>query len=115
MPRSESSAESAVIEVSRKVYETSLALYPKDLREEFAGEMAEVFEEQIVDAYQEQGVRGLLRVWLCAAREFVGIAITSQLAERLVPVFAAVTAFALMLWLAGFMATPVVVDKACGR
>jgi len=111
----QSRSDSAVIDVSRKVYETSLALYPEDLREAFGEEMVEVFEEQIADAYQEQGLRGLLRVWLCAAREFVGIALTGQLAERLVPVFAVVTAFALMLWLAGFMVTPVVMDKACGR
>jgi len=113
MPQSDS--DSAVIEVSRKVYETSLALYPKDLRDDFGDEMIEVFEEQITDAYQEHGVRGLLRVWLCATREFFSIALTGQIAERMVPVLAVVTAFVLMLWLAGFMATPIVMDKACGR
>lgn len=106
---------SAVLDVSRKVYETSLVLYPEELREEFGEEMVEVFEEQVADAYQEHGVRGVLAVWWCAAREFIHIALASQVAERVAPVIGVVTAFALMLWLAGFMVTPVVMDKACGR
>jgi len=110
-----SKCNTAVLEVSRKVYEGSLALYPAGLREEFGGEMVEVFEEQIADAYTERGVRGLLEVWLCTAHEFVSIALTGQLAQRMVPVAAAITALALMVWLAGFMVTPVVVDKACGH
>lgn len=113
MPSSE--VESPVIDVSRKVYESSLVLYPQELREEFGEEMVEVFEEQITNAYEEQGIRGVLKIWLCTAREFVSIAISGQLAQRLVPVFAAATALALMVWLAGFMVTPVVVDKACGH
>ena len=34
---------SAVLEVSRKVYATSLVLYPNELRREFGAEMVEVF------------------------------------------------------------------------
>ena len=107
---------SAVLEVSRKIYETSLVLYPEDLRKEFGEEMVEVFEEQVSDAYAERGLRGLIRVWLCAAREFVSIALTGQLAERMVPIVAVGAAFALMVWLAGFMAPAVsAADKVCGR
>ena len=105
-------SNSAVLDVSRKVYETSLALYPKDLRTDFGEEMVEVFEEQISDAYQEHGMCGVLNVWTHAVREFVGIAIVKRM---LVPAFAIITAFVLMIWLAGFMVTPVVIDKACGH
>ena len=106
----------SVLEVSRKIYETSLVLYPEDLREEFGEEMVEVFEEQATDAYIERGFMGLVRVWLCAAREFVSIALTGQLAERMVPIVAAATALALMVWLAGFMApATITAGKVCGR
>lgn len=117
MTQDKGRAGSAVLEVSRKVYETSLAVYPESLREEFGDEMVEVFEEQIADAFAEGGVRGVLRVWGCAAREFVGIAVTRQIAERVVPILAMGMAFALMVWLAGYMAPAAVaaVSKACGH
>ncbi len=116
MTQGKDRSASAVLEVSRKIYETSLGLYPDDLRKEFGDEMVEVFEEQVTDAYTERGLPGLLRVWFCAAREFVSIALTGQIAERMVPILAVGTAFALMLWLAGFMApATTVVDKACGH
>lgn len=114
MPDKDSSS-STVLDISRKVYETSLALYPEDLREEFGDEMVEVFEEQVADAYEEKGVRGVVGVWICAAREFLKIAMASQIAERAAPVIGAVSAFGLMLWLAGFMATHAIADKVCGH
>ena len=108
--------DSAVIDASCKIYETSLAFYPDDLRSEFGEEMVEVFEEQLSDAYGAQGIRGFLRIWLCTVREFVTIAVTGQLARCTVPVLAVATAFVLMIWLAGFMAPPAhSVDKLCGR
>jgi len=106
---------SAVLDVSRKIYETSLVLYPDDLREEFGEEMVEVFQEQVTDAYAERGVRGLIGVWFCAAREFFAIALSGQPVQRMVPILAVGTAFALMVWLAGYMAAPRVVGKACGH
>src|SRR3974377_1737575 len=105
-------AGSAVLDASRKVYETSLAFYPHDLREEFGEEMVEVFEEQVAEAYQERGLPGVFRIWWCTAREFVVINLTPR---RLVPVFAAVTALVLMVWLAGFMANPMAMGKSCGH
>ena len=55
---------SAVVEVSRKVYATSLVLYPNELRREFGAEMVEVFDEQVSEAYSRSGFLGLLRVWV---------------------------------------------------
>jgi len=57
---------SAVLEVSRKVYATSLVLYPNELRREFGAEMVEVFDEQVSEAYSRSGFPGLLRAWLSA-------------------------------------------------
>ena len=79
---------SAVLEVSRKVYATSLVLYPNELRREFGAEMVEVFDEQVSEAYSRSGFPGLLRVWFRATREFVTIALPGRLAESMVPIVA---------------------------
>jgi hypothetical protein len=102
---------SAVLEVSRKVYATSLVVYPNELRREFGAEMVEVFDEQVSEAYCRSGFPGLLRVWFSAAREFVTIALPGRLAERMVPIVAATTALALMVWLAGYVGY--VMETAC--
>ena len=49
---------STVLEVSRKVYATSLVLYPNELRREFGAEMVEVFDEQVSEAYSRSGFPG---------------------------------------------------------
>ena len=45
---------STVLEVSRKVYATSLVLYPNELRREFGAEMVEVFDELVSEAYSRR-------------------------------------------------------------
>ena len=94
---------SAVLEVSRKVYATSLVLYPKELRREFGTEMVEVFDEQVSEAYSRRGFPGLLRVWFRATREFFTVAIPGRLAERMVPIVAVTAALALLVWFAGYI------------
>lgn len=102
----------AVLEVSRKIYETSLAFYPDHLRHEFGGEMLEVFEEQINDAYMERGLRGLMHVWLRTAREFFSVAIAGQIANRMALILGLGAAFVLMLWFGGYVGF--VMETACG-
>jgi hypothetical protein len=102
---------SAVLEVSRKVYAKSLVLYPTELRREFGAEMIEVFEEQVSEAYSRSGFAGLLRVWFSATREFATIALPGRLAEGAVPILAATTTSALMLWFAGYVGY--VMETAC--
>ena len=102
---------SAVLEVSHKVYATSLVLYPNELRHEFGAEMVEVFDEQVSEAYSRSGFPGLLRVWFSATREFVTIALPGRLAERMVPIFAMTAALALMVWFAGYIGH--VMETAC--
>ena len=102
---------STVLEVSRKVYATSLVLYPNELRREFGAEMVEVFDEQVSEAYSRRGFSGLLRVWFSATREFVTIALPGRLGERLVPIVAVTTGLALIVWFAGYIGY--VMETAC--
>jgi hypothetical protein len=102
---------SAVLEVSRKVYATSLVLYPNELRREFGTEMVEVFDEQVSEAYSRSGIPGLLHVWFSATREFLTIALPGRLAERMFPIVAVTAALALMVWFAGYIGY--VMETAC--
>ena len=102
---------SVVLEVSRKVYATSLVLYPNELRREFGTEMVEVFDEQVSEAYSRSGFPGLLRVWFSATREVVTIALPGRLAERMAPIVAVTAALALMVWFAGYIGY--VMETAC--
>ena len=100
-----------MLELSRKVYATSLVLYPNELRREFGAEMVEFFDEQVSEAYSRSGFPGLLRVWFSATREFVTIALPGRLAERMVPIVAVTAALALMAWFAGYIGY--VMETAC--
>lgn len=111
MTRANGNSVSPVLEVSRKVYETSLVLYPSDLRREFGAEMVEVFDEQVSEAYSRSGFPGLLRVWISATREFVTIALLGRLTERMVSIVAVTAALALMIWFAGYIGY--VMSTAC--
>ena len=102
---------SAVLEVSRKVYATSLVFYPNELRREFGAEMVEVFDEQVSEAYSRRGFPGLLRVWFSATMEFVAIALPGRLAERMVPIVGVTTALALLVWFSGYIGY--VMETAC--
>lgn len=111
MLRPNGNSVSAVLEVSHKIYERSLVLYPSDLRRDFGAEMLEVFDEQVSKAYSESGFPGLLLVWFSAMREFVTIALPGRLAERMLPIVAVTAALALMLWFAGYIGY--VMETAC--
>ena len=102
---------SAVLDVSHKVYQRSIFLYPKDLRGDFGTEMIEVFDEQVLEAYSRSGLPDLLRVWFSATREFVTIALPARLAERMVPIVGVTAALALMAWFAGHIGY--VMETAC--
>ena len=111
MTRVNGNSTSAVLEISRKVYATSLVLYPNELRREFGAEMVEVFDEQVAQAYSRSGFSGLLHVWFSAAREFVTVALPGQLAEHMVPIVGVTATLALMVWFAGYVGY--VMQTAC--
>jgi hypothetical protein len=69
---------------SSRTYSVLLTLYPLELRRQFAQEMAEVFDQQLQGAWEESGLKGLLRVWACAIGELLFVALPAQLAQ---PIF----------------------------
>ena len=64
------------------LYQRLLLLYPQDLRREFGAEMTLAFGEDIQNM-------GYLRVWSCAVRELLTVALPGQSSNRsvLVPAF----------------------------
>ena len=102
---------SGILAVSHNVYETSLVLYPSDLRREFGAEMVEVFDNQVSEAYSRGGFPGLLRVWFRVISEFVTTALPARIAGRMVPIVGVTAALALIAWFASYIGS--VMETAC--
>jgi hypothetical protein len=68
------------------LFQKMLLLYPQDLRREFGAEMTLAFAEDIQNM-------GYLRVWWCAMRELLTVALPGQISNRsvLVPALSFVT------------------------
>jgi hypothetical protein len=102
---------STILNVSHKIYERSLFLYCTDVRGEFGGEMIEVFDEQLAEAYARRGITGLLRVWFSATQDLVTVALPGRLAAHGIPILAVTATLAFMLWFAGYINN--VMQTAC--
>ena len=74
------------LRMSRQAYGVLLIFYPREFRQRFAGEMADVFEQQLQGAFEESGLRGMLRIWLCAIGELLFVALPAQLGQPIVVV-----------------------------
>jgi hypothetical protein len=74
------------LKISRQAYCILLIAYPVEFRRRFAGEMADVFDQQLQGAWDESGFRGMLHVWLCAIQELLFVALPAQLAQPVVVV-----------------------------
>ncbi len=59
------------------LYQKLLLLYPEDLRREFGAEMTLAFAEDVENV-------GSLRVWWCAIRELITVALPGQRSNRTV-------------------------------
>ncbi len=84
-------------EFSKRLYSHSLAVYPRELREEFAGEMALVFEEQMADAV---GALEVLQIWMGVVSDMILVALPARFAPMAVPAVAIVTA---LVWFIGVL------------
>jgi len=67
-----------------RAYSVLLILYPGELRERFADEMLEVFEQQIYGAWEERGFAGVVQVWLWALAEVLFVALPTQMGQPIV-------------------------------
>ena len=67
------------LQLSSRFYRSLLAFYPEDLRREYGAEMVLVFADDLACALRNTGLRGVLRVWRCAAAEFICFALPGRL------------------------------------
>ncbi|HEX8813940.1 MAG TPA: hypothetical protein VF753_00415 [Terriglobales bacterium] len=91
--------KSALISISGTAYAALLYCYPRDFRQKFATEIADVFESLLRDAITERGLAGMVSSWRFALWELFTVAAPLRLASS--PVMAGAIAllasFALVL------------------
>src|SRR2546428_4651459 len=104
-----------IVRTSSQVYSFLLHLYPPALRCRFGVEMAQVFEEQIRDAYQERGSRGALSTWYCAAEEMLLIALPARLESLLVPAVSLLLSLLLIACFFSAVARVMVPNNGCSK
>jgi hypothetical protein len=93
----------AILRLSCRLYGWSLYLYPFALRSRFGKEMADVFEQQIQEAWQLNRFPGVARVWSCAAEEFILVALPARFNPPLLRICAisllsTIAVFYFVLW-----------------
>jgi hypothetical protein len=82
-----------LLSVSSRLYRRLVALYPEDLRRDFADEMMLVFADDLAAARREAGLRGVLRVWRCCIGEFLRFALPGHASNPALRVPAIAVAF----------------------
>lgn len=92
-----------ILRLSCWLYGWLLVLYPSTLRGRFGKEMADVFEQQIQDAWRIDRFPGLARVWSCAAEEFILVALPARFNPGLLRICAisllsTIAVFYFVLW-----------------
>jgi hypothetical protein len=93
----------AILRLSCRLYRCSLYLYPFALRSRFGNEMADVFEQQIQEAWRINRFPGIARVWSCATEELILVALPARFNPALLRICAisllsTVAVFYLVLW-----------------
>lgn len=76
--------ELAIVRLSRVVYAGLLIFYPRDVRQKFGAEMADVFEAVMRDAIAEGGPAGPISLWRSALCELLTVAVPLRLAGNAV-------------------------------
>lgn len=69
------SASALLLNLSSRLYSVATRVYPVALRVRYESDMQEVFRAQIHDAWLENGLPGLARVWFEVAVEIFAIAL----------------------------------------
>lgn len=89
----------AALHLSIALYRALLVLYPRELRQRFGTDMAQVFADELSDAWRAGGYAAAMKVWQCALWELFSVALSEQLTSGavVVPVLSALTSLALFL------------------
>jgi hypothetical protein len=72
------------LKLSASVYSILLFLYPEELRQDFADDMVDVFEQQLWGEWEQSGLPGLVGAWGRAFWELFWFALPLQLCEPIV-------------------------------
>jgi hypothetical protein len=73
-----------VVRVSAWAYRNLLLVYPRDLRDRFGVDMAEVFEDLLCEAAERGGPRGIVVLWYTILIELAAVAIPARLQPNLI-------------------------------
>jgi hypothetical protein len=75
----------SAVRVSRGLYKILLLAYPPDFRLRFGSEMATTFSDQICGGeWEHSRLPGVARVWRCALREVLSVAVPLHLQNSIV-------------------------------
>jgi hypothetical protein len=88
--------------VNARIYSLLLRLYPAELREDFAGEMMQVFIDDLENARRRRGFAGVARVWWRSLKELCQIALPAAAKTPKVMVPLSIYLFQ-ALWLLGVL------------
>src|SRR3981189_1536678 len=105
------------LKASSNAFGVLLTLYPRELRRRFAEEMAEVFDQLLLEAWEEDGFLGLLRVWLSVMRELLCVVLPAQLGQPIVivPTLSLISNSAIFLVLLRALSPLVEICRAYGH
>jgi len=95
------------VKASCRIYRVILSAYPLRLRAEFGPDMLYVFEQQLLDARSDGGLRRIIRVWARAIGETARIFVEERLSPApfsiaFVSVMSSTALFLFFFWAAGF-------------
>lgn len=83
----------ALVRSGPRAYAWLIFFYPSALRARFRNEMTHVFEQQLRDAWQARGCRGVLRSWWTAIAELLRIALPARLEPLKIPAISLLLSF----------------------
>ena len=90
----------SAVQLSCSLYKMMLFAYPSDFRVRFESEMVTTFSDLLCGEWEENGLRGVVRVWRYALAEVFSVAVPLQLQSPIV----VATSLSLLSSLALFMA-----------
>src|SRR5215510_879220 len=70
------------LSVSVRIYRALLVAYPKKFREYYETQMVQVFRDSLRDAYHQNGISGLIDLWLHTFADLLVTALMERISER---------------------------------